>query len=450
MQPPSIYKSPILMAWVVFAAYSASASLIIQFLALPLIFPEIHAGNGLLIGSDSVQYHTIASRLAQSIHEFGWSQWTLSPEGQPAAGLAAPFYFLFGESPWSVIPINAFLHATTGIAVLHLARQLDVEWGAACIAGFFWIALPSSLQWVAQIQKDGYFFAGILGALVGWTMALRIVRGTAANPSALLCAGLLFSGTAIAGVARPYSLQISLVVSAFFLAIAIPLAIINTRRKKIERSSCVGIVIAIAGLTCALAACPHDIRLEPALNRVESAGMSVEFIDGKPWRPSSWLPSFIDNAFMQIAIARRGYLSSSYSTAGSMADLRIQFHSAGESVAYLPRAVQIGFLAPFPEQWFSPGASPGGTIMRFVAGLEMIILYPLLIIGLPLAAWKWRTRPEFWMIAFYCSAFVVIYAWATPNIGSLYRFRFGFLTTLAALGFAAIWSYGHHLFNRKN
>jgi hypothetical protein len=37
----------------------------------------------------------------------------------------------------------------------------------------------------------------------------------------------------------------------------------------------------------------------------------------------------------------------------------------------------------------------------------------------------------------FCSFFVVIYAFVTPNIGSLYRMRYGFLMTLAAIALAA-------------
>ena len=77
--------------------------------------------------------------------------------------------------------------------------------------------------------------------------------------------------------------------------------------------------------------------------------------------------------------------------------------------------------------------------MRLIAGAEMLLLYPLLIIGLPLAAWRWRARIDYWFGVAFCTFFIVTFACVTPNLGSLYRMRYGYLMTLAAFGLAAIW-----------
>ena len=58
-------------------------------------------------------------------------------------------------------------------------------------------------------------------------------------------------------------------------------------------------------------------------------------------------------------------------------------------LGYLPRALFIGFLAPFPGQWFDTSGSTGG--MRVFAGVEMFLVYVLLV-GLVLRAWQARRR----------------------------------------------------------
>jgi hypothetical protein len=83
-------------------------------------------------------------------------------------------------------------------------------------------------------------------------------------------------------------------------------------------------------------------------------------------------------------------------------------------------------------------ASPGSTAMRLVAGAEMLMIYPLLLLGLPLAIWRWRRKLEFWFAAGCCVYLIVTYAMVTPNVGTLYRMRYGYLMTLAATGLAAI------------
>ncbi len=432
---------PLFVAWIGFALYSACASILVQFLVLPVFAPALHSGHGLLVGGDSVSYHVIASGVADGIRQSGWSAWSLAPQGQPAAGLAAPFYYLLAPAPWSLIPINATLHATAGTIVMQLVRQLDVDWKIAFAGGALWVCLPSSLQWAAQIQKSGYFFAGTLAALLGFTMVLRVACARPGAPALHYGIGLLVAGITVAGVARPYSFQLLQVITAAFALVAIPIALANARRGTLAVAQCVAVICTLVVTAALLGFTPHDARLEPAgLATVAApAAAPPELIDGKPWQPSEALPAFVDGAFMRLAIARRGYLSYSYTSAGSMLDLDVQFHSAQDVLSYIPRAVQIGFLSPFPAQWLTRGTSPGGTAMRAVAGVEMSVLYLLLIIGFPLAAWRWRARAEFWLIAAFCTFFIVTNACVTPNVGSLYRLRYGFLITLAAFGLAALW-----------
>ncbi len=436
-------KRPLLAAWLAFAAYSMCTIVLVQFLVLPVLVPGLHAGSGLLSGTDAVGYHVIAKELAASIRAHGWAAWSLAPQGHTAAGLAAPFYYLFGDSPASLIAVNAALHATGGVILIQLMRQFGIRLAVAFAAALPWIVFPSSLQWVAQVQKDGYFFAGVLAALLGWTMLIRRIRGDADAPSLGVCAGLLVAGIACAGVARLYVLQLLLPVALVFAAFAIPQAIVSTRRGTLATLPCIAIIGLLILMLAALATAPRDMRLEPApvAATVSAPGVPVsgEIIAGAPWQANANLPPFVDRAFIRLAIARAGYLAESYRTAGSMLDIDVQFHSAGDVLTYLPRALQVGLLAPFPADWFTRGTSPGGTTMRLVAAVEMLVLYPLLLVGLPLAAWRWRTRIEFWFGTSFCCFFIVAYACVTPNMGSLYRMRYGYLMTLAALGFAAIW-----------
>jgi hypothetical protein len=159
----------------------------------------------------------------------------------------------------------------------------------------------------------------------------------------------------------------------------------------------------------------------------------------KLWHRTTILPESIDRIFFRLGVARYGWIGSSYQGAGSMIDFNVIFKNAIEMIEYLPRAMEIGLLAPFPAQWVAPGNSPGGTMMRRVTGVEMTLLYPMLLLGLPLAIWRWRYRVEFWMIAAFCLTLILLYAYSIPNVGSLYRLRYGFLMTLAGIGFAALW-----------
>lgn len=87
--------------------------------------------------------------------------------------------------------------------------------------------------------------------------------------------------------------------------------------------------------------------------------------------------------------------------------------------------------------------------MRRVSGIEMLVLYPLFLLGLPLATWRWRRRIEYWMICGFCFPVLTLCAYVVPNVGALHRLRYGFLMPLAALGLAAIWLTLQDLINRS-
>ena len=96
-------------------------------------------------------------------------------------------------------------------------------------------------------------------------------------------------------------------------------------------------------------------------------------------------------------------------------------------IRYLPRALVIGVLAPFPAQWFDTTGSTGS--MRTWAGLEMILWYVLLLpsvlVGIPRAIAK--RRPEAWLVLGFSLVTLVAISLVVANVGTLFRLRLLFL-----------------------
>lgn len=454
----NMQEKPLLTSWLSFALYSAVASLAVQFLIFPYIFPGFHHGHGLLMGSDATGYHIIASQLADRIEQSGWSAWTLIPDGQSAAGLAAPFYVLFAHEPWSVIPLNAALHATGGLIVIQLLRLLGVRLGVAIAGGALWVCFPSSLQWVSQIQKDSFYFAGMLGVVLSWILLLRSTRRDSTPEKFLAALAVLGAGIALVGAARLYGLQLVQTLAIGLACIAIPILAYKNWKKKADTFRSVSLIIVLVAVPFGLENVRRDVRIDaelPQTNRIlefdetpatarpgkaaiQTAKPITNAVAREYWHRTEFLPRSVDRTMMRIIVMRYGYVGSSYASAGSMIDLDDRILNATEFLMYFPRALQIGFLAPFPSHWISPGVTPGSSVMRKVAGVEMVLLYPLLLIGLPLAVWRWRRNHEFWIIAAFCGSILIAYTYATPNVGTLYRLRYGFFMMLAAVGFASL------------
>jgi hypothetical protein len=51
-----------------------------------------------------------------------------------------------------------------------------------------------------------------------------------------------------------------------------------------------------------------------------------------------------------------------------------------------------------------------------------------------MAGWSWRKKIEFWILVSWAIGGILIYTLVSPNIGALYRFRYGFIMALTSLG----------------
>ncbi|MBI4191159.1 MAG: hypothetical protein HY525_11560 [Betaproteobacteria bacterium] len=427
--------------WLAFFVFSAVIAGLVQFFVLPHLLSSSHGGNGLFTGTDAVVFHDIAARMAAAIRTVGWSAWRLAPENQAPAGIAAAVYALTVPQPWTFIPINAALHATAGVALILIVESITQSYRAALCAALPFVLYPSAAQWYAQIHKDGFYIAGMLLYLYGWLLLARpgiwkSSLSVIARPMALIIVGL-----GLVWIVRPYGIQLMQGVTLIF---AVVFAIVLVRAA-IRGATSWGIVLPVIVLCVAfplLGLTAKDDRLSieaPDMNidrasLVTTAPNRAAATLAASWLPTDWLPKQTENAFFNIARARTSFVQS-YPGAGSNIDTQIAFSQAGDFIGYLPRAVQIGFFAPFPGGWLEQKAAPAASVMGRIAAVEMLGVYAALLF-LPYALWAWRRRLEIWLTLIFCGAMIVAYAYAIPNVGALYRMRYGFMMTLVALGVA--------------
>jgi hypothetical protein len=155
------------------------------------------------------------------------------------------------------------------------------------------------------------------------------------------------------------------------------------------------------------------------------------------WRKSRWLPTEIDRQFENLAAARARVIRID-GHGRSAVDLDVQYNSVIDMISYLPRAAQIGFLAPFPSDWQPhPQALPHRNLERLMMGLEMLLVYGLLPFVL-VALWRHRTQPILWVIVIPSVAWILIYSLTVPVVGTLVRYRYGALLLLLAMGLAVM------------
>jgi hypothetical protein len=114
-----------------------------------------------------------------------------------------------------------------------------------------------------------------------------------------------------------------------------------------------------------------------------------------------------------------------YPNAGSMIDANVRFYSVLDVVNYIPRAIQIGYLAPFPDMWIAQGVNPGSGIMRKISGIEMLVAYAAFIVGFIGLIIKYNNENIIIIAAVLLTGAVIllVQSIAIPNVGTLYRMR---------------------------
>lgn len=438
--------TPVLWLWGVFFACAAVLAFLVQLVLLPYVFTAWHAGNGLLAGGDWLSFHRFAADLAEKIHAQGWSAWELRPDGQAPAGIAGAIYALTLPQPWTVIPVNAALHATAGVVLLRLVQVFVPDWRLAVWSVLPFLLYPSAMTWYTQMHKEGYSIAGSFLFVYGWVSLARPETWRSGWRPPLRAVLWVFLGAALAWIVRPYLVQmmqgvgaiLSLLLTGAFLARAARAML--PWRKALAASMLVWVALVLitpltrGGFAAEVpsgeaGAPPPAGATEPGMATAEEPVITVA------WERSAWLPASLDDKLYALAVIRKAYRIR-YPDAGSNIDIDKEFHNVREIVAYIPRALQIAFLSPFPKQWLERSSLGVNTVMRRVSALETAGVY-LALAFLPYAVWRWRRRVELWVILAFSTGMMLIFGLVVPNIGTMYRVRYGYIMVLVALGIAA-------------
>ena len=148
-----------------------------------------------------------------------------------------------------------------------------------------------------------------------------------------------------------------------------------------------------------------------------------------------YIPNILDKRLQQLYF-NRSYFYQVNHLDGSSLDSNISLNNLPAMISYLPRAIQILYLAPFPSSWLSEHSSARSSLMYKILGLEMLFIYVSLV-GTICALYIWRKKIEIWVMLSFSLYFGLVYTFAFPNVGALIRYRYAALMLLVALGISA-------------
>ncbi len=427
---PDPGKWPLAGLWLAFFIFTALVAMFVQLWFLPTFLPGGTSENGLLLATDSIGYHSLAVEMAERILLNGWSEWVLAPKGWTMVGFTAAVYVISTSEPWAIIPLNAAAHATCGAALFKIAQCFTSSRRTAFIATLPYILFPSASFWYTQLLKDGFYNMGFLTFLAGWVYLIRARKWQ----DILIPVLSVSSGYIILGLFRPYMMSVSTAATVFVVVTCLVFMITGYFRRTVTAPQALGRLTVIMAMFGFQVIYPQLIAQTPmisaeAITQESRGGRAQGF-----WVEENvaFIPRMIDNRLMIIAGTRDAYIRGRPDALSTL-DRDVRFETPSDIAAYIPRAAQIVFLAPFPDMWLGTGSTAASTIMRRVSILEMLATYGLML-GIPFALWSWRCRVEIWSIATLCGSVLIVYGLASPNMGTLYRVRYGYLMVFLSLG----------------
>lgn len=426
-------KKNVLILWTVFFCYAICISVIFQKLLLPLI-PSLQAKGGLL-PNDVTYFDSVAVTLSDQIRTHGWGSWKLFPaNGVPGVvGILGALYFLFGYDPALLLPLNASMHALSGLLIFLLLQELTDNkrasiWSGLLVSSLF-VVYPSALSWYAQIHKDTFSIAGMLLLLFVWVKAFNLGGNLQNNKQFFWLVFGNTLGILLILLVRPFLLKLLLVPAFIFL---FTLLLKSKSRTLIKQYSFYFFLSVIFSLTLSIAS-------QNILSKESYIPSGEGYSDWKPsekqvaafkvwkWDNSALIPDLAENYIETAAKTRAGLIEYGLSVnAMSMIDVTDAPSSIYDVLMYIPRAFQISLLAPFPNTWFKEK-----SLTRLVTAMEMSIFY-LFIPGLFFLV-KYNRKPTVFLALFFASFFLLIYGFTQANLGTLYRYRYGYFFIIFAL-----------------
>ena len=141
----------------------------------------------------------------------------------------------------------------------------------------------------------------------------------------------------------------------------------------------------------------------------------------------------------QLELRRQGFINYGSQegrlagvTSGSNIDTDVHFTSRRDILWDLPRAIAIGFFAPFPDMWATAGQQIGYRIRALVA-IETVMTYLMEVLAL-WGLWHARQKAATWFIAIFSLGGITSLGLVVANVGALYRLRYPFWILIVIIG----------------
>lgn len=406
----------ILAAAVIHVSVTTSVFLVGKFGLMPSQFGQSGLGNFAL---DGFFYESEVFELCGVLKKDGVIAWATWPTQLHLRPYALALAVLNGGASFNILtiePVNLIYYLAILVMVFKLG-EIVFNYRTGLVAAATVAVWPSFLLHTTQLLRDPLLVVAVLMLMLTLTLCLKrdfvwhrgILIGVAGMASILL----------IRIVRLPMwpVLWVIVVLTVLFLVIRL----IRQRRFAIGN-----VAFAVMMIT-AMAMIPrfqNTFHNQQAVNRPRN--VNSDDVQAMP-------------VTQQIVVRRQGFQLRRDSAdepipseGGSDIDTGVHFKSVIDIIRHVPRAVVVGFLAPFPNMWFGNGKEVGVS-GRLLAGFETLMTYMIECLAL-FGLWRARKDLSAWLLFLVVTVGAVALGLVVTNIGALFRLRYSFWMLLLILG----------------
>jgi hypothetical protein len=386
--------------WLVYAASLHVASTLIVFLVgrgglLPDQFDP--NGIGTSFASDGTRYHTEAMALVKILSDDGIVAW-LKASPQFHVKIYSLFYAAFGPlvgfNILAVEPLNALYYLAAIVLVFALGQQVFNR-RASLLSALIIALWPSLLLHSTQLLRDPLL-------IVLWLILILILSNWLVKvlqwQQGLISALIAIAVSLAIWIVR-MDLWILIRASAVLITVLVILRQLRERRVHFGN---------FLGAGCLLVV----VMIVPQIFHAWNSPRGLAVIVRETTSPRE-----------QIMNRRRSSIVTEQAGATSSIDKGVPLNSTADIARYLPRAIEIGFFAPFPNTWFQKGS---GSAKSLLVASETLAMYVIELCAC-LTLWRQRRRFLVWLLCLVAAMGMLGLGLVVVNMGTLYRLRYPFL-----------------------
>lgn len=406
----------ILAAAILHLSVTATVFMIGRAGVLPGQFDQNGLGN---FASDGFTYQTEVLELANVLKNQGIHAWAGWPSQLHIRLYSLPVTAINGGSKFNILaiePLNLIYYLIILVLVFKISRMVFGDRTALMAAATVAI-WPSFLLHTTQLLRDPLLIASFLLLILCITLCLKKDYGWLRG----ILAGV--RGTIALGLIRIVRLPMWSLLWAVILVTVLLLAVELARRQRLSNGNLVFAIMMIAAMLI--------------LPLFQNQFHNQQIVKG----PRTIVPEEVQKLPVedQIAVRRQGFELSLDSAgdpvpsqAGSDIDRGVRFSGPGDILGHVPRALAVGFFAPFPNMWLATGKQVGGG-GRLLSGFETLLSYMVECLAL-VGLWLKRKQVSAWFLALVVTLGAVALGLVVANIGALFRLRYPFWILLIICG----------------